>query len=101
MKDKCIETSVSFENHPFDCFLPFVTFLTASMKSSLSLIGSIMYLDFVRSQEHLKFLTLADKSGSRLLSPWKTKLLPFFGHFYIFDSFFEVLIVPDRFHRVP
>ena len=45
MQDKCIKTSVSFENHPFGCFLLFVTFLTASLKSSLSLIGSMMYDD--------------------------------------------------------
>ena len=54
-----------------------------------------------RSQEHPKFITLPWKSASRLPSPWKTKLLPFFAVFDIPDSFFEVLTVSDWFHKLP
>ena len=37
----------------------------------------------------------------RLLSPWKTKLLPFLAVFDIPDSFFDVLTVSDWFHKLP
>ena len=50
LKKKSVKTAISFENHLFGCFWSFWTFLTASVKSSLSAIGSKRYPEGQRCQ---------------------------------------------------
>ena len=85
-------------------FWLFLTFLTASLMSSLSLIGSISYPDMWEVQNTLNFSHYLEKSVSRLQPPLKIPLLPFWSVLAVLDVpdvSFEVFIVSDYFQKLP